>query len=156
MYFCSLGIRFVFVLLMLLACGDTELNPGPRKRDTCHNLSNCHWNLNCTAAHNFEKLNLLEAYNTVNKFDIICLLEKYLDSSILSDNYNSVIKGYKLARDDHPDDIKRGGVCAYIRELLPVRCLFNTYLKEYLILEVCINSKKEYVISLNRSPSQTI
>ena len=27
-----LGIRFVFVVLMLFACGDTEVNPGPKKK----------------------------------------------------------------------------------------------------------------------------
>ena len=26
-----LGIRFVFVFLMLFVCGDIELNPGPKK-----------------------------------------------------------------------------------------------------------------------------
>ena len=36
----------------------------------------------------------------------------------------------------NPDNIKRDGVCAYIRETLSVRCLFNTYFKECLILEV--------------------
>ena len=34
------------------------------------------------------------------------------------------------------DNIKRDGVCAYIRETLSVRCLFNTYFKECLVLEV--------------------
>ena len=92
---------------MLLVCGDTELTMGQRKHDTCYNLSICQWNFNCTAAHNFEKVNPLEAYNTVNKFDVICLSETHLDSHILSDNDNLVIKGYKFVRDDHPDDIKR-------------------------------------------------
>ena len=54
---------------MLLVCGNIELNPGSRKRDTCYNLSIGHWNLNSIATHNFEKVNLLEAYNTVNKFN---------------------------------------------------------------------------------------
>ena len=127
--FCSLCIIFVFILLMLLVCGNTELILGARKYETCYNLSICHWNLNSTAAHNFEKVNHLEAYNTVNKFDTICLSETYLDSSILSDNDNLVIKVYELVRDDHPDNIKRGGVCAYIKESFLARCLFNTYLK---------------------------
>ena len=140
--FCSLSILFVFILLMLLVCGNIELNPVSRKRNTCYNLSIGHWNLNSIAAHNFEKAILLEAYNTVNKFDIICLLEAYLDFSILSANDNLVIKGYKLVKDDYPDDIKGGGVCAYIRESLPARCLFNTYLKICLILEVSMNKKK--------------
>ena len=77
----------------------------------------------------------------------------YLDSSVLSDNDNLVIRGCKLVKDEHPDKIKRGGVCAYIRESSPVRCLFNTYLKQYFILEVRVSKKKRYVISLYSSPS---
>ena len=49
---------------------------------------------------------------------------------------------------------KRGGVCAYIRESLPVRCLSNAYLQECLILEISINNRKSFVFSLYRSPSQ--
>ena len=144
--FCSLGIRFVFLLLMLLAYGDIEPNPGPRKRSTCCNFSIYNWNLNSITAHNFEKVDLLEAYNTFKKIDIIYLSELCLDSSILSDNDNLIIKGYKLVRDDHPDDVNRDGICAYIRESLPVSCLFNTYFKECLILKVCINNKRVCII----------
>ena len=99
-------------------------------------MSICHSNLDRLVAHNFEKVDLLEAYSTVNKLDIICLSETYLDSFILSDSDNLVIKCYELVKDDHPDNIKRDGVCAYIRETLSVRCLFNTYFKKCLILEV--------------------
>ena len=91
---------------------------------------------------NFEKINLLEAYSTINKFDVICLLESYHDSSIASNNDYLNIKGYNLYRSDHPNNVKRGGVCAYIRELLPVRCLSNAYLQKCLILEISINNKK--------------
>ena len=35
-----------------------------------------------------------------------------------------------------------------------MRCLFNTYLKECIILQVCIS--KKYAISLSRSHSQTV
>ena len=75
------------------------------------------------------------------------------DSSMLSNNNNLIVKGYKLVRDDHPDDVKRGGLCAFIKDFLPVRFLFNTYLKECLNLEVCIKNIKGYVTSLYRSPS---
>ena len=101
-----------------------------------------HWNLNRLVAHNFEKVNFLEAYSTDNKFDTIYLSETYLDSSILSNNDGLVIKGCKLVRDDHPGNIKKDVVCAYIRETLLMRCLFDTYLKKCLILEACINNKK--------------
>ena len=141
--FCSLGIFFLFVLPLLLVFGDTELNPGPRKRDTCYNLPICLWNLNITAAHSFEKVNLLKAYNTVNKFNIICLSETYLDSSIVSDNDNLVIKGYKLVRDDHSTTLREA---EYVHTSgNPCRwdvCMFNTYLKNALFWKYVITIKK--------------
>ena len=46
-------------------------------------------------------------------------------------------------------------VCVHFKESLPVKCLSNSYLKECLVLEVSINNKRGYVVSLYRSPSQT-
>ena len=97
---------------MLLVHGDIELNLGPRKCNTCKNVSICHWNLNSIAAHNFQKVDFLEACNTVQKLSLICLSELYLDFSILYDNDYLITKVYKIIRDDYPDDIKRGRVCA--------------------------------------------
>ena len=51
------------------------------------------WNLNSITVYNLEKLNLFEAYNTINKFDVICLSESYLESSIASDNDDLNING---------------------------------------------------------------
>ena len=93
---------------LLLLCGDVELNPGPKQKNTI-----CHWNLNSIAAHNFAKLVLLKAYNSVHKFDIICLLQTYRDSNILPDDSNLEIPGYNLVRSNHPSNKKRRGVCIY-------------------------------------------
>ena len=54
-------------------------------------------------------------------------VETYLDSSI-PDNLID-IKGYNLVRADHPDNIKRGGVCIYYKESLPVRIKTLPYFK---------------------------
>ena len=43
-------------------------------------------------AHIYEKINV-KAYNTVNKFDMICISESHLDSSMLSDNGQLNIEG---------------------------------------------------------------
>ena len=136
----------------LLRChGDIELNPGPHKLKE-KNISICHWNLNSISAHNFSKLTQLKAYISTYKYDFICLSETYLDSSI-SDNLID-IEGYKLIRADHPDDIKRGGVCIYYKESLPVRAISLSSFKEALLLEVCYNKKKVIVSVIYRSPSQ--
>ena len=87
----SFGFRFVFILLILFICGDIELNPGPKNRKSCYNFSICHWNLNSITAHNFTKLNLLQAYNAILDFDMICLSESYLYSSVSSDNHHQII-----------------------------------------------------------------
>ena len=52
---------------------------------------------------------------------ILCLSETYLDSSKPSDHVCLDLEGYKLVRSDHPNNIKRGGVCIYSKESLPVR-----------------------------------
>ena len=74
-------------------------------------------------AHSFEKESLLKALNNINQFEVICLLESYLNSSVASDNDKLKIKYHNLHRADHPDNVKRVGVRAYIRESLPIRCL---------------------------------
>ena len=51
------------------------------------------WNVDSITAYNLEKLNLFEACNTINKFDVIFLSESYLESSIASDNDDLNIKG---------------------------------------------------------------
>ena len=64
-------------------------------------------------------------------------------STILNDN-SLQIEGYNLVRADHPNDVKRGGVCIYYRESLPVRVISIPYLKEAALLELVQNKKKLY------------
>ena len=52
---------------------DIELNPGPTKTNSSWKFFVCHWNLNSLPAHNFKKEELRNAYNTINKIDIICV-----------------------------------------------------------------------------------
>ena len=99
-------------LLLLICAGDIELNPGPRKINTSYNFSFCHWNLKSIAAHNFSKLSLLEAYNVQQKFDMVCLSETFLDSSIPINDERLNMKGYKLIRADNPSS----GVGIYYKE----------------------------------------
>ena len=91
----------------LILSKDTEVNPG-LKLDSSQNFIICHWNLNSIAAHNFSKINLLKAYLTIHKTDIVCLSETYLDSSfpVNDENLRVIIEGYNLARCDHPTNSK--------------------------------------------------
>ena len=89
------------------------------------------------------------------KYDFICISEKYLDSTISSDNNNLNISGYNLIRADHPRNFKRGGVWIYYKESLAVQTLSNIGLPDCLVCKVCLGNKIGYVVVKYRSPSQT-
>ena len=148
-------IYFIWLIFILLICsGDIETNPGPKSK-SCQSFSICHWNLNSISAHNFTKLSLLQAYNSVHNYDIICLSETYLNSSVSCDDDNLEIPGYNLIGADHPSDNRRGGVCVYYKNTLPLKLVNINYLQECLNFEVKIVNKLCNFISLYRSPSQS-
>ena len=132
-------LTFLFIFFLLQSRGEIELNPGPRKTKE-NNLSVCHWNLNSITAHNFSKLTQLKAYASTYKHDFISLSETYLDSSTPDNLIN--IEGYNLVRADHPDNIKRGEVCIYYKEFLPVQVISLPFLKEAVLLEMSYNKKR--------------
>ena len=84
---CNL-LCWLYILLINLS-GNVELNPGPKPK-AAQALSICHWNLNSICAHNFVKLSLLRAYVSVHKFDIICLSDTHLDSSIDDESFGNL------------------------------------------------------------------
>ena len=118
--------HFWICKLQVLSSDDVKLNPGP-KPNSGQNFSICHWNVNSIPAHNFSKISLLSAYNSLQNFDIICLSETYLDSSIIPQDSNLEIQGYMLIRADHLSNVKRGGVCVYYKNHLPLKLLNINY-----------------------------
>ena len=136
---------------MITLSGDVELNPGP-KHNAVQTFSICHWNLNSICAHNFAKLSLLKAYVSVHKFDIICLSETYLDSSIY--NKKLEISEYYLIRSDHLSNNKHGGICIYYKSFLPLKLTGVCLLDECIAFDLIISNKLCSFVALYRSPSQ--
>ena len=88
---------------------NVEINPGSR-HNSGESFSICHWNLNSVSADNYTKLSSLKVFIAADKFDIICLSETYLDSSVAPDDDSLEISGYSLVRSNHPSNNKRGAV----------------------------------------------
>ena len=86
-------------------------------------------------------MSLLRAYISINKIDIICLSETYLDSSIPSDDDNLELPGYNLVRADNPTNTKRGGVCIYYHNSLPLKVIDIQFLNECINFEIKIGGK---------------
>ena len=129
------------------------MNPGPNPTP-CHSFSICYGNLNSLTAHNYLKASLLRAYVAIKKFDVVCLSETYLDSSNLSNDDNFNLPGYNVVRADHLSNTKKGDVCIYLKNSLPLKVLDIQLLQECINFEIKIAGKKCNFISLYRSPSQ--
>ena len=80
-------------------------------------------------------------------------LENYADSSIPGNLID--IEGCKLVHADHPDIIKRGGVCIYYKESLSFQISKQHYLKEALLLEMSYINKNVTVSVIHLSRSQS-
>ena len=91
----------------------------------------------------------------VNRFDIICLVETYIDSSILFDDSKLDISGYNLIRSDHPPNIKLGGNCIYHKNFPHLRACDISILDECMNFELKIGYSLCRFVALYRSSSQT-
>ena len=132
----------LFIPNLLFRCGDIEKNPGPKYSS----LTFCHWNLNGLTAHDSIKISLLQAYVTQHNYDIICLSETFLTSSIDSSDTRILIDGYNLIRSDHPSDSKRGSVCMYYKEHISLIKRDDIYtLDNCLVTEICSQSEKYFL-----------
>ena len=146
-------MRYIWVYsVWVKMSGDIEMNSGP-KPSSCNKFFLCHWNLNWISAHNFITLSLLRACISIHNFDVWCLSETYLDSTISSNDSNLIIPGYDMYRIDHPSNIKRGGICICYKNCLPLKVTNIQYLQEYIDIEMKIGEKLCNFVALYLSPS---
>ena len=97
----------------ILLSVDIEENPGPN-RET---LKFCSWNLNNICAHEYIRVSLLEAYNSLYNYDLISIAKIHLDNTIEEGNLS--FRGYYLMASNHPETQKKGGVGLYVKESFP-------------------------------------
>ena len=136
------------VFATILLCGDVETNPGPETLDFC-----C-WNLNSIATHDFLRISLIEAYNSVCNYDLMGIVETHLDSTVDEDRL--ALDGYTFHKENHPQDVKRGGVGLYVKDSLPSKNRPDLVtFPECIVCEVQLNKKKYFFVVIYRSPGQT-
>ena len=126
-----------FLLLLLLRKDNVRTNPGPKRSF----FTFCHWNLNGLATHGFAKISLMKAFINTHDFDIICLSETYLDSTIPRNVKNINHKSYSLSKVDHPSNSKCDDVCLYHKEYLPLMARNDLFFKQKcLVTELSVNN----------------
>ena len=85
---------------------------------------------------------------------MFCLSETFLDSSIPIDDNRLSIPDYSMMTADHASNTKRGRVCLYYKEHLPIiRRDDVSNLKECLVTEITVKNEGCFLTCLYRSPS---
>ena len=83
-------------------------------------------------------------------------METFLNSSIETNDDRISIDGYNLIRADHPSDSKRGGVCIYYKEHIPlIKRDDICTLDNCLVTEIRSQGEKCFLTCIYRSPSQS-
>ena len=127
---------------------DIESNPD---RET---LTFCSWNLNSISVHKYIRVSLLEAYNSLYKYDLIGIFETHLDNTVDEGNFS--LRGYKLTKSNHPGNLKTGAVGLYVKESFPAKTRADLVtIPECIVSEIQLDGKKYFFVFLYRSPSQT-
>ena len=139
--------------ILLVNSGDIETSPCPRKSSP---IKFYHWNLNGLAANDFIKVPLIEAFVTTHNFNVLCLSETFLDSTIDLNNGNINIDGYSILRADHPSNNKRGYVCIYYKQFLPlIRRDDLSTMQETIVTEISVKNETCFLKCFYRSTSQS-
>ena len=99
---------------------------------------------------------LLQAYLTQHNYEIICLSETFLTSSIENVDDRISIDGNNLIRADHPSDSKRCGVCIYNKEYIPlIKRDDICTLDNCLVTEIRSQGEKYFLICIYHSLIQS-
>ena len=148
----ELSALWLFVLLIMLS-SDVHPNPGPRQGSSEFSngfLSFCNWNLNTLSKDNFCRVSLLEAHNTIFKYDIISLCETSLNEE--TPVPEGILPGYHYHPLNHPDGKKSGGVGIFYKETLPLRVREDLSFDECLVSELTFGRKKIFFTVFYRNP----
>ena len=71
-----------------------------------------------------------------------------MDSFFLPDDKTLKLDGYNLVRADPPNNVKRGGTYVYVKNSLATRICNISNLTECVTIELNLNNKKGYVMTV--------
>ena len=139
---------WVSVLLILLS-NDIELHPGPQYHENFFSFMN--WNLNSITKNNFERVQLIEAHNSVFNYDLISLCETSLNESI--EIPDPLLNDYTFIAANHPDNVTHCGVGLFYKNVLPLKLRNDLAFRESIVVELKFGRKKIFFTVIYRSPS---
>ena len=87
------------------------------------------WNVNSFAKNNLERVQLIEAHNSIFNYDLISLCETSLNESI--EIPDPLLNDYT----NHPDNVTHGGVGLFYKNSLPLKLRNDLAFRESIVVE---------------------
>ena len=134
--------------LKIFLSNDIETNPGDFTNSF---FTFCNWNINSIAKDNFQRVQLLEAHNSIHNYDLISLCETSLNDSIVLPD--TLLEGYTFLTRNNPNNTRHGGVGLFYKNSLPLTVRDDLSFNEAIVVELKFGRKKIFFTVLYRSPS---
>ena len=132
--------------IFLHICGDVELNPGGSENDFFQIF---HWNCNSLCTSNFQRLSLIESYNSDKNCHFIAITESALRDTHTDEQI--FLPGYTPLRNDLPENTTHGGVILYHKEHLAVKHRVDLQkFENFVVAEFNISNKKIVIVVIYR------
>ena len=127
------------------------MNPGPGHSYRENFFTFMNWNLNSLSKDNFQRVQAIEAHNSLFNYDLISVCETSLNSSI--EIPDPLLNDYNFLPANHPDDVTHGGVGLFYKTSLPLKRREDLSFDESIVVELNFGRKKIFFTVLYRSPS---
>ena len=160
---CIQIVSLWFFKLIISLSLDVETNPGPvhgrapgpAPNLTARGFSNsffsfCNWNLNTLVKDNFHRVSLIEAHNSIYKYDIISLCETSLNEETKIPD--DILENYQFKSANHSSGEKKGGVGIFYKNNLPLKIRHELSFEECIVCELKFGRKKIFFTVLYRNP----
>ena len=136
-------------ICLIILSNDIHVNPGPQFHNNFLNFMN--WNLNSLAKDNFQRVQLIEAYNSIFDYDLISICETSLSDVV--ELPETLLDEYTFVPANNPVNTRHGGVALFYKNSLPVIVRNDLSLDELIVVELKFGRRKIFFTVLYRSPS---
>ena len=109
------------------------------------------WNVNSLAKDDFQRVQLIEARNSIFNYGLISICETALNDSI--ELPETLLNDYTFIPSNNPNNTKHGGVGLFYKNSLPIQVRDDLSFNESIVVELKFGRKKIFFTVLYRSPA---
>ena len=136
--------------LLVILSNDVHLNPGP-SNDQQNYLNFMTWNINSLVKDDFNRVNLIEANNSIYNYDLIAVNETCINDTV--EIPDVLLENYTFINSNSTSNSRRGGVGLFYRSNLPIKVRSDLSFPECIVVELKVKRKSLFYTTLYRSPA---